>query len=96
MDFMKRETCTANVETEGLRETFRERGCYDENHFFIGGVQPMAGYELARQAGSVKTRLEAVLSSDEVAEGVLEAFLMRGSGYPRMWAAGGDSQGYLH
>lgn len=71
---------------EGLRETFRERGCYDENHFFIGEFSREGGYELARQAAASGHLPEAVLlGSDEVAEGVLEAFLMRGSGYPRMW-----------
>ena len=69
---------------EGLRETFRERGCYDENHFFIGEFSRDGGSELARQAAASGHLPEAVLlGSDEVAEGVLEAFFDAGLRVPK-------------
>ena len=74
---MKRETC-ASVTGDW------ERGCYDENHFFIGDFSRDGGYELARQAAASGHLPEAVLlGSDEVAEGVLEAFLDAGLRVPK-------------
>lgn len=58
-----------------LVKILQDKGRYDENLFFVGELSREGGYELAKRA--IKTNHLAkviLLGSDQIAEGVLEAF----------------------
>ena len=68
----------------GIKSTFIRRGCYEKENFFIGQISRESGYELAKQAIESGHLPEAVLiGSEEVAEGVLEAFQDAGIRVPK-------------
>lgn len=68
----------------GIKSTFIQRGYYEEENFFIGQISRESGYELARKAIESGRLPEAVLiGSEEVAEGVLEAFQDAGLRVPK-------------
>lgn len=59
----------------GLRSVLEKRGLYDPRLFHVGEISRESGYALARKAVEDGALAEAMLlGSDEVAEGVLEAF----------------------